>query len=141
MFLGHGGGNGETQAKAGFLSPGVIGPVKALKQMGQLILGNGLAGIGDHQLGMTVGFCNFRRMVPPSAPYLMALSSKMEIRRRSLSRSPVTVRSGAISYSRGFPASKATGSKARRSPWPDPTERPPPWRKQTAWDCCPPGPE
>ena len=52
-------------------------------------------------------------MVPPSAPYFTALSSKMETSRRSLSPSPSTGTPSATWYSRGFPASKATGSKAR----------------------------
>ena len=54
-----------------------------------------------------------RVMAPPACPYLMALSSRTPISWRSLSASPVTRMSGAISLSRGFPASKATGSKAR----------------------------
>ena len=52
-------------------------------------------------------------MVPPSRPYLMALSSRTPTSCRSLSPSPSTVTSGATSLSRGLPASKATGSKAR----------------------------
>ena len=58
-------------------------------------------------------FSRAREMAPPSAPYFTALSSKMETSRRSLSPSPSTVTPSATWYSRGFPASKATGSKAR----------------------------
>ena len=58
-------------------------------------------------------FCRVRVMVPAAAPYLMALSSSTETTCRSLSRSPRTSTSSAMWYSSVFPASKATGSKAR----------------------------
>ena len=50
----NGPGNGQSQAETGFFSPGAIHPVEPLEQPLQLLSWNGLAGVGDGQLCLSV---------------------------------------------------------------------------------------